>query len=219
MKKIISVFFIFVVLLCLSSCGHQHNWIDATCTSPKTCSECGKTEGEALGHNWIDATYDAPKTCSRCGKTEGSALKSSWEKEYYVDEFGNKDNSSYIRGIFEGTYGNSNISGRDLMVVIAIDGKQIRIRLLENNNYKVTVSSNETVTIKTQDDNGKVWSGELYHSQYLANGDLFTSDDELYTAIVKNESLSCIIKIESRYSSSEYKFKVDNKGLENLLSK
>lgn len=34
-----------------------------------------KQEGEALGHNWVDATYDAPKTCSRCGKTEGEPLE------------------------------------------------------------------------------------------------------------------------------------------------
>ena len=52
----------------------NHNWIDATCDSPKYCSKCKKQEGEALGHNWIDATYDAPRTCSRCGKTEGEPL-------------------------------------------------------------------------------------------------------------------------------------------------
>ena len=38
-----------------------HNWIDATCTSPKTCSVCKKTEGKALGHNFKDG-----RNCSRC---------------------------------------------------------------------------------------------------------------------------------------------------------
>ena len=29
---------------------HEHDWIKATCTEPKTCSICGATEGEAKGH-------------------------------------------------------------------------------------------------------------------------------------------------------------------------
>ena len=57
---------------------HNHTWSDATCTSPKTCSTCGVTEGDALGHNWNDATCTAPKTCSACKATEGSANGHSW---------------------------------------------------------------------------------------------------------------------------------------------
>lgn len=57
---------------------HSHVWYAATCTSPKTCSECGATEGAVLGHMWIEATYDAPKTCSVCGETEGSPLKKTY---------------------------------------------------------------------------------------------------------------------------------------------
>ena len=64
-----------------TSCGEPvgHTFSDATCTSPKTCSVCGKTEGNALGHSWSDATCTAPKTCSVCGATEGSALGHSYE--------------------------------------------------------------------------------------------------------------------------------------------
>ena len=51
-----------------------HTWVDADCTTPKTCSVCNVTEGEALGHTWTDATCTAPKTCSVCNVTEGSAL-------------------------------------------------------------------------------------------------------------------------------------------------
>ena len=31
--------------------AHFHSWVDATCDTPKTCTLCGATEGEALGHN------------------------------------------------------------------------------------------------------------------------------------------------------------------------
>lgn len=53
---------------------HVHEWQAATCTTAKTCSGCGETDGEALGHSWQDATCTAAKTCSACGETEGEAL-------------------------------------------------------------------------------------------------------------------------------------------------
>lgn len=56
----------------------KHEWREATCTEPKTCIKCGKTEGEALGHNWEEATCTKPKTCSVCGETEGNALEHTW---------------------------------------------------------------------------------------------------------------------------------------------
>lgn len=54
--------------------GCPHDWIEATCTNPKTCSICGQTEGEPLGHTWEEATKYAPKTCSTCGQKEGNLL-------------------------------------------------------------------------------------------------------------------------------------------------
>ena len=69
-----------------TSCGtvlnldeHTHTWNEATCTTPKTCSVCGDTEGEAKGHNWDAATCTAPKTCSVCGDTEGEAKGHNWD--------------------------------------------------------------------------------------------------------------------------------------------
>ena len=64
---------------------HVHNWADATCTAPKTCLDCGATEGEALGHAWVDATCTAPKTCSVCGETEGEVADHAWvDATYYA---------------------------------------------------------------------------------------------------------------------------------------
>ena len=54
-----------------------HNWIDATCTEPKTCSICGAVEGSALGHDWEiisqqEATCTAEGSivyeCAGCGE-------------------------------------------------------------------------------------------------------------------------------------------------------
>lgn len=50
-----------------SACGHEHTWIAATCTEPKTCTVCGETEGKALGHTTTDWTVVEEATCSEKG--------------------------------------------------------------------------------------------------------------------------------------------------------
>lgn len=51
-----------------------HDWAEATCTEPATCTICGRTQGEPKGHDWTDATCTSPKTCKVCGETEGGPL-------------------------------------------------------------------------------------------------------------------------------------------------
>lgn len=48
-----------------------HNWKEATCESPKHCSECYLEEGNALGHLWKEADCEDPKECTRCGEKDG----------------------------------------------------------------------------------------------------------------------------------------------------
>ena len=53
----------------VDACEHT-TWIPATCTTPKTCDDCGITEGTALGHTEVvDAAVAA--TCTQAGLTEG----------------------------------------------------------------------------------------------------------------------------------------------------
>lgn len=68
------------VLLCvvLAACSCSHQWQEADCLSPRTCTECGETEGEALGHNWKEATCTESEICSLCGETRGDALGHIW---------------------------------------------------------------------------------------------------------------------------------------------
>lgn len=78
-KRLTLIALVLVCALALSACGCKHEtWNTATCETPKTCADCGATEGEALGHAWADATCETPKTCSNCGKTEGEALGHAW---------------------------------------------------------------------------------------------------------------------------------------------
>ena len=62
MKKLICLALSAVMLLLATACGHKHTFADATCTEPKTCTECGETEGEALGH-----TVNIGQ-CATCGQ-------------------------------------------------------------------------------------------------------------------------------------------------------
>ena len=52
-----------------SACNHQ--WVEATCTTPKTCSLCKATEGSALGHSGGNATCSQKGICSVCNEEYG----------------------------------------------------------------------------------------------------------------------------------------------------
>jgi len=79
MKKIPLFAMMLALVLVLSACGCKHEtWLAADCVTPKTCAQCGETEGEALGHTWADPACETPKTCTLCGETEGAALGHSW---------------------------------------------------------------------------------------------------------------------------------------------
>ena len=79
MKRALCIFMaIFAVFVLTGCCIFSHQWEEATCTTPKTCAKCGKTEGDPLGHEWVDATCTEPKTCSVCGETEGDPLGHKW---------------------------------------------------------------------------------------------------------------------------------------------
>ena len=83
-KQLISLLLIAAMVLTLCACGHQHTWVEATCTEPKTCSECGETEGEPLGHQFSEATYWEAPTCSVCGAVEGEPLTPAFEAQGFT---------------------------------------------------------------------------------------------------------------------------------------
>lgn len=79
MKKLFCLILVLLLALTLAACGCKHEtWNEANCTTPKTCAECGETEGAPLGHSWLAATCETVKTCEICGETEGEALGHAW---------------------------------------------------------------------------------------------------------------------------------------------
>lgn len=87
-KRMTALLLAIAALLTLTACGqkspvHEHVWQEADCLTPKTCADCGETEGEALGHSLTEATHWAPSVCSACGEELGEALIPDFEKYGY----------------------------------------------------------------------------------------------------------------------------------------
>lgn len=77
-KQLFLIILLVAVFLC--SCGHEHEWQNATCTAPQKCATCEEVQGEPLGHNWNEATCEAPKQCSVCAEVQGDPLDHNWNE-------------------------------------------------------------------------------------------------------------------------------------------
>lgn len=53
--------------------AHTHSFSKATCTESAKCA-CGEVSGSPLGHKWQAATCVQRKTCTVCGRVEGELL-------------------------------------------------------------------------------------------------------------------------------------------------
>lgn len=71
MKNPLKLIPLLLVVLLLSGCrpAQQPSAEVPTEAVTEPLSQC-----EANGHSWIDASYQAPKTCTQCGETDGEAL-------------------------------------------------------------------------------------------------------------------------------------------------
>ena len=67
----------------------KHDWIEADCTNPRTCSICGETNGVALGHYWQLPTFETPYLCLRCGAENGDKLPSFAFSRGRFDKYAN----------------------------------------------------------------------------------------------------------------------------------
>ena len=158
-----------------SNCGKTegsalgHSWTEATCTSPKTCSRCRKTEGGFLGHDWKEATCTSPKTCLRCGKAEG-ALASHKVVDYKCSVCGktvvNKSDIPNILDIVSMTYKVNSVGGIDQWIVIENKSKSKTIKYVEYN-----VSFYNKVGDKIRDDVSRRDFAVLRYTGPLAPGE------------------------------------------------
>lgn len=92
-----------------------HEWRDATCTEPQTCSICNRTQGEPLGHEAKDWKVVVPATCTtegtqeapcvRCGKIQTESVEmlphteGDWEitHDWSVNSGGNVEAGEHVK--------------------------------------------------------------------------------------------------------------------------
>ena len=85
LKSIIIMMTLALVIFALASCEFvlpelecEHDFAEANCLTPKTCTICGATEGEALGHK-EEALAGKDATCTEAGLTDGKKCSACGE--------------------------------------------------------------------------------------------------------------------------------------------
>ena len=82
-KRMLAIVACLFVGMIFSGCCVFHEWQNATCEAPSTCSKCGETKGSSLGgHVWpiANATCEQDKECARCGKIAERATGHRWQE-------------------------------------------------------------------------------------------------------------------------------------------
>ena len=75
MKRFLFILLTLVCLLTLFSCGEcEHEWQEATCTTPKTCKLCGETQGEVAAHTYGEWTETKASNCTEKGSESRSCV-------------------------------------------------------------------------------------------------------------------------------------------------
>ena len=157
---------------------YRHSWESATCTEPKKCKVCGKTEGKANGHN-----YNSSHKCYSCGEMDPEVnetlSKCSLELpalpqavSYY--SYGNKLHSSVeVTAIsYEFEY------YRDGKVTLTA-----KFSGTKTYDYRGPGQSDDVkIGWKLYDPNGNVFRTGTFNSPNIAEGESFTSkeDDLIY---------------------------------------
>ncbi len=228
---------IVAVIAIVNAAKCDHEWVDATCETPQTCSLCGETNGEALGHKWVDATCKKAKYCSVCEKIEGEALGHTtemgacercgenigvWRFTSYIDDFNNPTGEGVVTDnlYFEGTFSNSAATDKKLYAQLLIDSNDVAIMLLEYGTYPVKGSSYKKYNVTILAENGKKYT--TYASLSKGSDRLYIKDyTDIITYIQNNEKIEFYIKEMPKYSSvpSEYLFTVERDNFDLAYAK
>lgn len=245
------VLLILINLFVLSACDNastscQHQWKEATCVTPKTCTLCQETEGEAIGHDfsgkitsdsylYSDATNQSPAkyyySCIFCQKQGvevfefGQALPNRWEYSFYVDnQFGEPTNEWYIISyMLDGTFENSATDDAPLLAEIIYDcNDEISIFLYEyadTDNLVKNPSSQYKDYYKIVVKNEK---GQTYEAQ----GQMWPGEDRIFIIDTYHSSVLNLMKTSKQLKfyieyedspTTQYRFEVDMSNFNDVL--
>lgn len=150
-----------------------------------------------------------------------------WTEEFYADDFGDPTSSSYIRGIFDGTFSNSATTGSDLTVCFFMDKNldsasydMFTIRLLEYGNHKVSfIGCDEwDISIKVKVD-GVVSEDEPFLLLTDSGEMAIKRGSPLFSAIIDaldaDKEIAFVITVGG-YGTDTYRFNIDANGLADI---
>jgi len=96
---VVAVLFLLAVVFTACEFGPaecEHEWLEATCTEPKTCNICAETEGDPLGHT-EETVAGKAATCTEAGLTDGKKCSACDEvllAQETIPALGHKDEDS-----------------------------------------------------------------------------------------------------------------------------
>ncbi len=214
-KKLISIILIVSLTLCLSGCGCQHEWLEATCDNPRTCTICDATEGHALDHVFSEADCETPRTCTYCGITEGEALGHNYSEGYCQECFAEDPDYIYLHD-----FGYTNMYGMTTwMEITAYSFTDNYVEFDYNNttitfygNYftkncffasKLTNNSSEGIS------SSAYYRSDKYQCNYLSNNSIsFCDSIWLQLSIIDRDvdtyNSKVILKTLNHYSDEEW---------------
>lgn len=168
----------------------------------------------------MGAVYSAETTTEESASKQTTSITSNWEIDHYIDDFGDKTGSAYLRGTFQGKYSNALSSDQKLTVYFCYDDEQkaFIIRLLENNRNKASFSSLQDVILKVKLDDDKEYTIDLKVAD--SGNDLYFRNDvkgykSIKDALSQGKEIKCVIK-ESLFSQT-YNFTIDGVGFKEKL--
>lgn len=185
-----------------------HQWVDADCENPKTCSKCNETVGVKLGH-----TTSTGK-CTRCNKNFGS-----WEKGEFVDEFKQPTGKKYIATRVNGSFSNSATTNSDLIAALQITTDDVAIMLWEYGWNSVKCSYKwDDYTITMKDTNGT--KHYLDGTMYSGSSRIYIDDSDKSTvinALKKSGTVSFYIVLSDR-TTTNYLFTVETSNFKDIYA-
>lgn len=136
-----------------------------------------------------------------------------WEVRYYVDEFNEPTNEGYIttKEDIYGTFSNSATQNSNLIVRFLIsNGVELNIMLFEyagTNPVKTGLEDSYTVKVKHNDSEPIVITATNYSDRLSFSK---SASKKVTDMLLQGGKLNFYIVENTEYSSSEYKFKIDD---------
>ena len=162
----------------------EHEYADATCTAPATCSKCGDKQGEALGHNPVPVA-EVPATCMTDGTEAGTSCSRCEAKITGQEEI----EATGHKYVFTATQPTATSAGR-ITGVCSVEGcgatfDSGEFNVMTPGEYVLDAAAFDGIATKTLSDGYvKVVDGVFAaHLSYKYRTDADRSKDDSFTAL------------------------------------